>query len=101
MVVIFYKYKMKNIAGRECYFHPAGLGTDFYLKSISAPRKTPISFVQAMELCWSFHGKLGSAGQYDEAAYFIQKDDWAEFISQNGYHIEFTGNEFMIAGQSA
>lgn len=101
-MVNFKKIKTVNING-----DPIELDLDwqinskFYLRCISMPRKKPINLTDAANMCLVFVDTLIRSKQFKEAAFFYQEDDWAEFISQQGYHIEFSPEDFDLEKMSS
>ena len=97
MEVVFRPYKAVNVNGKP-YEHslPYHFNTKFYLKCMMMPRKKPISYDEAANLCCNFIDYLSDLGQHKLAAEFAQEDNWVDFISEQGYHVEFTGDEFEI-----
>lgn len=60
------------------------------------PKKTPISLTEAAHICLNFSRKLFNDGLCKEAAFFDQQIDWSDFISQKGFHVVFSKDDFDL-----
>jgi hypothetical protein len=63
------------------------------------PKKTPISFVDALKLTRSEFNKVTSSDytrdQYRQALKTLM-EDWTDWLSNQGYHVELTGTEYEV-----
>ena len=97
MRVTFREINLVDINGRpytsDCNYR---LGSEFYVKATSAPRKTPLSLDKSIQFIWEMLHLLSVNNQHEEFAFILQRDDWVEILSQNGFHIELQPEDVCI-----
>ncbi len=97
MLVVFREHPTRSYDGSIVMLDtPWQFNTKFYFKVLNMDKKTPISFNDAAMMCWNHYRFLNKTKSYKIGAEFFQFGDWCKFISDQGFHIELTGDEFEI-----
>jgi hypothetical protein len=102
MHVIFKDFVGLDAEGQEVVLSVARADESELLRKIQeAPRKTPISFQDAMRLAWKHEQELSKRGEFKAAVDFIFKSCLVTFWSGLGFHVELTGNEYSVQESQA
>lgn len=93
--------KCKNVVGEDIYLSiPHSL--DIHCRGglltqiLQMPQKKPILFDEAINLLSDKEMELFGSGKvgHEPGQYFWYSDNFVQWISDMGYHIELTGDEF-------
>lgn len=97
MIVVFRKVNSKNIYNEPiCSDLSWIFNTGCYFKILNMKKQKPISYDAAANMCLKHCRDLTDEKKFKMSAQFFQKGDWIKFISDQGFHIELTGDEFEI-----
>lgn len=62
-------------------------------------RKEPLQFNTAIDMIYCRWNQMILDGQISEAMIFFRPENIVQFISDQGFHIEWTGDEFVVLDQ--
>lgn len=101
MFILFKNFNLTAADGSKLIAEPSPslLNTSFYLKSCQSDQQTPISFEHAMDLVFTHFHHLIMSDKTDEAIQLMTTDNVLMFLTKQGFHIEWTGDEFVVLDQ--
>ena len=96
-------FKAKDVRGSDIEVDMAP-SIDFYYRGkmlseiLQMPLRSPISFHEALHMAWVKQGEACDATKFGSAVghYNWYSQNFVNWISSLGYHIELTGDEFEI-----
>jgi hypothetical protein len=68
----------------------------FYQKAIAVDFGEPISLKDAAQRMANQFVQLSKASLYEEAIDFLDDKKWPEILSQQGFRIEFSADDFIL-----
>jgi hypothetical protein len=82
--------------GGTVFFDPSPCDLSFVIKARSYPKKKPLILGQAISIQQEHIHSLCDEGKFKEAGWFTCNIDILDWISEQGFHVEITENDYEV-----